>query len=143
MPLDRVQRSLQSFYTHDRSSSRTFATALATRAQVVGRNGAELVYGGSAGVTVFPFEKLYAGKFATGGTIPPYQFGMVGENGKEVAMDSRLMQIAKASQRDFGNQEININIGIDAPQGTVTRPTAEQLAATVARRLSVAARKSR
>ena len=74
---------------------------------------------------------IFGGLFASGGTLGPGKFGIAGERGPELLFSgSQPMHIAPVTAGSAGNV-ININVGVNAPAGTVDRRTQDQLAATV------------
>lgn len=82
----------------------------------------------------------FAGGFATGGTMNPGQWGIVGENGPEIAYAGTApLNIQPMSKGAATN---NFNISIAAPNEQVGRVTAQQAATAVARQLAMAQRRN-
>lgn len=80
--------------------------------------------------------------FATGGTIGPRGFAVVGENGPEVAYSgSKDLHISPMGGFGKGVQ-VNPTFVLSAPGGTITRQSQTQAAAEVARQVSIAARRN-
>ena len=113
-----------------------------------GRERPQLAYGGARGVTVIPLEldrDLYAGRFAEGGFIPAGRFGVVGDSvtrqaAPELAMSGRLggASLVPAAQTPTETTVNHISVTVDAPVGTVSRRTAQQTGAEIARQLTIA-----
>lgn len=82
--------------------------------------------------------KTFAGGFAGGGLVPAGHWGIVGERGPELAYGGRTgMSVVPASPAGVTN-----NITINLPPGSnVSRETASQISAAVARQLAVANRR--
>ena len=94
-------------------------------------------FGGGKGVKGFfggllkGIGTIFGGWFATGGTLGPGKFGIAGERGPELLFSgSQPMHIAPVTAGSAGNV-FNINVGVNAPSGTVDRRTQDQIAATV------------
>jgi hypothetical protein len=80
--------------------------------------------------------------FATGGTLGRGNYGIVGENGPELAYaGSKDMHISPMGGTK-GGQSITNNFSVQAPGGTITRQSQTQAAAEMARQASIAARRN-
>ena len=92
-----------------------------------GGGGLKGVFGG----LVKGIGTMFGGWFATGGTLGPGKFGIAGERGPELLFSgNQPMHIAPVTAGSAGNV-FTINVGVNAPAGTVDRRTHDQLAATV------------
>lgn len=81
--------------------------------------------------------------FATGGTLARGNFGIVGENGPELAYaGNKNMHVLPMSGGGRGNQTIANTFVLQAPGGTITRQSQTQAAAEMARTASIAARRN-
>jgi len=75
--------------------------------------------------------KIFGGIFGGGGTLAPGKFGIAGERGPELIFSgSQPLHIAPVTAGSAGNV-FNINVGVNAPNGTVDKKTQDQLAALV------------
>lgn len=92
----------------------------------------------ASGGLLSAFANLFAGFFADGGTIRPGQFGVVGENGPELAFGGRTGQtITPVSAGGNRTNVINVNV----PAGA-SRDYGVQVGADVARQLAIADRRN-
>ncbi len=99
------------------------------------------LFGGTGGGGL---GSLFAGLFADGGTIPNGKWGVVGENGPELAFaGSGGMQITPIGMKSMGQGSVKttnnyVNVPISAPTGSVSRSTQLQISAAVARGIRMA-----
>jgi hypothetical protein len=99
-----------------------FSQALSTAGDSVGELVADLANlfsssggGGGEGVDWSALVETFAGFFAGGGTIPPGQWGVVGENGKELAFGGRTGQTIQPVAA--GGQSLNVNVTVQGAPG--------------------------
>jgi hypothetical protein len=80
--------------------------------------------------------------FATGGTLSRGNYGIVGENGPELAYSGSKDMHIQPGAGGKGGQSIVNNFTVQAPGGTITRQSQTQAAAEVARQVSIGARRN-
>lgn len=122
--------------------------------------GLKSLFGGGASSAVTPSGNIFQGVdpiqagsasdidfgsldlFADGGTLGRGNYGIVGENGPELAYSgSKDMHIVPGGSSK-GGQSITNNFSVQAPGGTITRQSQTQAAAEMARTASIAARRN-
>jgi hypothetical protein len=96
----------------------------------------------ASGVGEDAFSTLSGLGFAAGGTIGKGKYGLVGENGPELAYagDSNNMQIIPANSGK--NVSVSNNFIVQAQGGRISRPSQMQTAAAAARSLQQASRRN-
>jgi len=86
--------------------------------------GAKGFFGG----VVKGIGQIFGGIFGGGGTLAPGKFGIAGERGPELIFSgSQPLHIAPVTAGSAGNV-ININLGVHAPDGSVSKKTQDHMA---------------
>jgi tape measure domain-containing protein len=96
--------------------------------------------GGFLGTLGQVVGEIFGGARAEGGPVQPGKAYLVGERGPELMVPASAGNIVPASA--MGGMNVTMNFTVQAPNGTVSRQTQQQIAAAAARGLAEASRRN-